>query len=70
MKVPVHDGIGCLPEEARSEHQQPGRHLPAGGPQGGKKSNYATAPDNRPLPPTTQLGDGCVPVKVTPTSNR
>lgn len=40
------------------------------GPQGGKKPNYATVADNKPLPPTTKPGDAWVPVKVTPESNR
>ncbi len=40
------------------------------GPQGGKKPNYATVADNKPLPPTTKPGDGWVPVKVTPESSR
>jgi hypothetical protein len=40
------------------------------GPHGGKKPNYATVPDNKPLPPTTKPGDTWVPIKVTPTSYR
>lgn len=40
------------------------------GPKGGKKPNYATVADNKPLPPTTKPGHGWEPVKVTPDSNR
>ena len=40
------------------------------GPRGGNQPNYATVPDNRPLPPTTKSGHGWTPVKVTPDSNR
>ena len=40
------------------------------GPLGGKKPNYATVPDNKPLPPTTKPGDAWVPLKVTPDSRR
>jgi hypothetical protein len=40
------------------------------GPKGGSKPNYATVPDNRPLPPTTKPGHAWKPVKVTPTGNR
>lgn len=40
------------------------------GPHGGGKPNYATVPDNRPLPPTTKPGHGWKPLKVTPTGNR
>lgn len=44
-------------------YQQAGR-------QGGKKPNDATVPDHKPLPPATKPGDGWMPVKVTPISNR
>jgi hypothetical protein len=40
------------------------------GPRGGRKSNYATVPDNKPLPPTTKPGHAWTLVKVTPTSDR
>ncbi len=40
------------------------------GPKGGPRPNYATVPDNRPLPPTTKPGHGWKPVKVTPLSHR
>lgn len=40
------------------------------GPQGGKRPNYVTVPDNKPLPPTTTPGSGWTPVKVTPGSKR
>lgn len=40
------------------------------GPRGGKRDNYATVGDNKPLPPTTTPGAGWTPVKVTPGSKR
>lgn len=40
------------------------------GPRGGKKDNYATVPDNKPLPPTSQPGHGWEQVKRTPDSKR
>jgi hypothetical protein len=33
-------------------------------------SNFATVPDNRPLPPTTKPGHLWKPVKITPTGDR
>lgn len=40
------------------------------GPRGGRQSNFATVPDNKPLPPTTKPGHSWVSVKVTPNSKR
>lgn len=40
------------------------------GPRGGRQANYATVPDGRQLPPTTQPGHTWVPTKVTPNSKR
>jgi hypothetical protein len=40
------------------------------GPKGGKRPNYVTVADNKPLPPTTTRGAGWTPVKVTPGSKR
>ena len=40
------------------------------GPRGGAKPNYATVPDNKPLPPTSGAGSTWKPVKVTPDSKR
>ena len=39
-------------------------------PKGGAKPNYATVPDNKPLPPTTAPGNTWKPVKITPDSKR
>ena len=40
------------------------------GPRGGKKDNFATIPDHRKAPPTSQPGNFWTPVKKTPDSNR
>lgn len=40
------------------------------GPRGGAKPNFATVPDHKPMPPTTQPGHSWKPVKVTPDSKR
>lgn len=40
------------------------------GPKGGAKPNFATVPDNKPLPPTTKPGHGWVPTHITPDSKR
>lgn len=40
------------------------------GPRGGKKDNWATVPDNKPLPPTSQSGNAWQRVKRTPDSKR
>ncbi|MDT4835936.1 hypothetical protein FQZ97_696160 [compost metagenome] len=40
------------------------------GPRGGKRENYATVPDGKPLPPTTQPGNTWERVKRTPDSKR
>jgi len=40
------------------------------GPKGGLKPNFATVPDNKPLPPTTAPKNTWVPLKVTPDSKR
>lgn len=40
------------------------------GPRRGLRDNFAATPDNRPLPPTTGPGAGCVRVKRTPDSHR
>lgn len=40
------------------------------GPHGGSKPNFATVPDNKPLPPTTKPGNTWKPVAVTPDSKR
>jgi len=40
------------------------------GPRGGKRPNYATVPDNRPLPPTTTPGHSWVRTRRTPDSKR
>ena len=40
------------------------------GPQGGKRPNYATVADNKPLPPTTKPNSGWVPLKTTPDSKK
>ncbi|QIR84372.1 hypothetical protein FIU66_03610 [Paracoccus sp. AK26] len=40
------------------------------GPRGGKRPNYTTVPDNKPMPPTSKPGSTWVPVKITPTSSR
>ena len=39
-------------------------------PSGKPVPNYATVPDNRPLPPTTKPGNKWVPNKITPTGDR
>lgn len=36
------------------------------GPRDGKRDNFATEADNKPLPPTTTPGAGWMPLKVTP----
>ena len=40
------------------------------GPKGGRRPNYATVADNKPLPPTTTPGAKWVPTKRTPDSKR
>lgn len=40
------------------------------GKRGGRKPNFATVPDNTPMPPTTAPGDKWVPIKKTPDSKR
>ncbi len=40
------------------------------GPQGGRKPNYSTVPDNKPLPPTSKPGNEWVRIHKTPDSNR
>ena len=40
------------------------------GPKGSPRPNYATVPDNKPLPPTTTPGSTWKPLKVTPDSKR
>ena len=40
------------------------------GPRGGKKDNYATVPDNKNLPPTSQQGHEWERIKRTPDSKR
>jgi hypothetical protein len=40
------------------------------GPRGGKKPNYATVADNKPLPPTTEPGNTWVQTRRTPNSKR
>lgn len=40
------------------------------GPRGGRKPNFTTVPDNRPMPPTSTPGSEWVPVKKTPDSHR
>ena len=40
------------------------------GPHGGRKPNYATVADNRPLPPTTKPGNTWVPTHTTPNSTK
>lgn len=40
------------------------------GPDGVAKPNFATVPDNKPLPPTTESGNTWKPIKVTPDSKR
>lgn len=40
------------------------------GPRGGAKPNFATVPDNKPLPPTSKPGHEWVHVHVTPDSKR
>lgn len=40
------------------------------GPRGGKRENFAAVPDNKPLPPTSEAGNGWVRVKRTPDSKR
>lgn len=40
------------------------------GPRGGMRDNFATVPDNKPLPPTTSPGSTWVPVSRTPDSKR
>lgn len=40
------------------------------GPQGGKKPNFATVADNKPLPPTSKPGSTWTPVKITPDSKK
>lgn len=40
------------------------------GPRGGQTNNWATIPDNRRAPPTSQPGATWVPTKVTPDSKR
>ena len=40
------------------------------GPRGGKKDNWATVADNKPLPPTSEAGHAWQRVKRTPDSKR
>lgn len=40
------------------------------GPRGGMRDNFATVPDNKPLPPTSSPGSKWVPVSRTPDSKR
>lgn len=40
------------------------------GPKGGVKPNFATVPDNKPLPPTTTPGDAWKRINKTPDSKR
>lgn len=40
------------------------------GPQGGLRPNYATVPDNKPLPPTSKPNSGWKPVHTTPNSKK
>nr|WP_320166314.1 YjzC family protein [uncultured Methylophaga sp.] len=40
------------------------------GPRGGKRSNYATIPDNHSAPPTTKPNSSWEPVRRTPDSKR
>lgn len=40
------------------------------GPRGGLRDNYATVPDNKPLPPTTTPGATWIRTNRTPDSNR
>ena len=40
------------------------------GAKGGLKPNFATVPDNKPLPPTTKPNSFWVPVNTTPNSKR
>lgn len=40
------------------------------GPRGGKVPNFATVPDNKPLPPTSKPGHGWTPIRTTPDSKR
>ena len=40
------------------------------GPKGGERDNYATVPDNRPLPPTSSPGSSWKRIDRTPDSKR
>lgn len=40
------------------------------GPRGGAKPNFATVPDNRPLPPTSAPGHTWKPIARTPDSKK
>ncbi len=40
------------------------------GPRGGRRDNFVTVPDCKPMPPTTTPNSNWVPVKRTPDSNR
>ncbi|ERS12020.1 hypothetical protein Q673_02850 [Marinobacter sp. EN3] len=40
------------------------------GPRGGSTDNWATVPDNKPLPPTSKPGNSWHRVRRTPDSNR
>ncbi|WP_417500775.1 YjzC family protein [Marinobacter sp.] len=40
------------------------------GPRGGARDNWATVPDNRPLPPTSKPGHSWEIIDRTPDSNR
>ncbi len=40
------------------------------GPRGGERDNYATVPDNRPLPPTSSPGSTWHRIDRTPDSHR
>lgn len=40
------------------------------GPRGGRRDNFTTVPEHRPMPPTTTPGATWVPVKRTPHGKR
>lgn len=40
------------------------------GPRGGRRPNYVTVPDNKPLPPTSKPNSTWTPISKTPDSRR
>jgi hypothetical protein len=64
-------------EAPMSKEFKPGENTGKGGgifqevgPRGGERDNYATVPDNRPLPPTSSSGSTWKRIDRTPDSHR